>query len=87
MEMNNRGEMMWFSLITAFVIFAAGVLVINLIKDDVDTTRSGLDCTQSTMNLTSGEKLTCLGVDLVVPYVIVLILSIVGGVIIDRFLA
>ena len=83
--MNNRGQTLGISIIIAITLLIVGLMSINFIRDEVTTVRSdsGLDCSNAT-NISDGTKLTCLAVDLVVPYFIVLIFSVVGGIIIAR---
>lgn len=83
--MNKRGQNLILALMAAAMIFVSGMLFLNHIKDDVSLTRSiNLDC--SNPNNSDGTKLTCLGVDLVVPIVFLLIISLAGGIIFDRFM-
>ena len=82
--MNKRGTGLLFGIIVAFMIFASGVLVVNLIKGDVDDARTGLNC--SDVTISDGAKLTCLGVDLAIPYFIIAFVSIAGGIVSARFL-
>ena len=82
--MNNKGQTVFFSLIFAAMIFFAGMLIIDLIKDDVTTARDGLQCTN--MSISDGAKTTCLIVDFAIPYTFLLVFSLVGGLILSRFL-
>lgn len=83
--MNNRGQTLGISIIIAITIFIVGLMSINFIRDEVTTVRaaSGLDCSNAT-GISDGTKLTCLAVDLVVPYFILLVFSVAGGLIIAR---
>lgn len=58
-------------------IFIMGVLFIPFVTDDITTTRTSLDCTNT--SISSGTKLTCLGVDIVVPYLIWFFVSLLAG--------
>jgi hypothetical protein len=82
--MNKKGQTVFFSLIFAAMIFFVGMLVIDLMKDDVTTTRDNLQCTN--MSISDGAKTTCLLVDWVIPYTFLLVFSLVGGLILSRFL-
>lgn len=84
--MNNRGQNLWISVITALMIFMAGMLFLNYLKLDITTFRgvSGLDC--SNLSISDGAKVTCLGADLVVPALIMTFIAIGGGIIGSRFL-
>lgn len=83
--MNKKGGSLFFSIITAVFIFMIGMVVINLIKPDVTLARdaNNLDCTNAT-GISDGTKLTCLAVDLVVPYFILIILSVSIGLIMEN---
>ena len=79
--MNKRGNM-FFGIAVGFLIFVFGVLFVPFITDDVTTTRTDLDCTNSA--ITDGAKLNCLLTDVLTPYVILFILSAAGAFIIGR---
>lgn len=83
--MNKKGQL-GFSIIIAITIFIIGMATINLITPEIDRVRlpSGLDCDNST-GISDGTKLTCLAIDLIVPYFILIIISVFGGLIIGRF--
>lgn len=59
----------------ALFVFLAGVLFIQHLGDGVLSARTGLDCSNAA-GISDGTKLTCLFVDVVVPYFILLLLSI-----------
>lgn len=68
--------------IIAIFIFLIGMMCINFIKDEVTRTRTGLDCTSTTIS--DGNKMMCLLTDVTVPYFILSIFSIAGGIITAR---
>ncbi len=80
----NKGQTLFLSVIVAAMIFVAGVIVVNFIKDDVSTSRIDMDCANPAIS--DGAKLTCLGIDIVVPYFIVIFLSAAGGLITAKLL-
>lgn len=82
--MNKKGSL-FFSIITAIFIFMVGMVVVNLIKPDVTLARSAtnLDCTNST-GISDGTKLTCLAVDLVIPYFMILVIAVSVGLIVEK---
>ena len=85
--MNKKGQM-GIAIIIAVMIFLSGIIVINILKPEVTLSRDatiGLDCSNST-GISDGTKLTCLTVDLVIPYFIVIILSAAGGVITNKII-
>jgi hypothetical protein len=83
--MNKRGQNLILAIIAAVMVFVAGMLFLNHIKDDVTLTRvTGLDCTNN--SISDGNKLTCLGADLVVPVFILIVVSVAGGAIVSRFI-
>ena len=89
---NKKAQTLGIALMVAITLFLIGMLSINYIKPVVTIARdsSHLDCSNSAVDfpegISDGTKLTCLVVDLVVPYFIILILSIAGGIITARFL-
>ena len=75
---------MGLAVIVAITLFLIGMVAHNFIKDEVTVARSssGLDCSNS--DISDGTKLTCLMVDWVVPYFIILVISLAGGIITAR---
>jgi hypothetical protein len=73
------------SILFAVVLFVMGIMVINFIRPEVLTAKVAMSCSD-VANISDGTKLTCLLIDGVVPYFIVLVLSISGGLILDRIL-
>jgi len=77
--MNKKGSI-FLGVIIGLFIYISGVLFLPFITDDITTTRSSLDCSNS--SISDGIKLTCLTVDLVVPYYIWFFISLLIGFII-----
>lgn len=85
--MNNKGQTtLGIAIIVAIMIFIIGMISINFIKDEVTNARSSVNLNCSGDSISDGTKLTCLVVDLVVPYFIVIIFSVVGGLLTARLL-
>ena len=83
--MNKKAQSLMLAILAGVMIFVAGMLFLNHIKDDVSLTRTiGMDCTNS--SISDGAKVTCLGVDLVVPMVMITIVGVAGSAILSRFL-
>lgn len=84
--MNNRGAGVLLAVVVAFMVFMAGMLFVNYLKPEVTNARAttGMDC--SNLNISDGAKLTCLGIDLVIPYFILGIVSASIGIITARFM-
>lgn len=81
---NKRGQsQVLFSILVACMIFFVGMIAINFIKDDVTTARTQNTCTAP---ITDGNKLMCTVIDFVVPYTMLFILSVAGGLVVDKFL-
>lgn len=74
--MNKRGNI-FLGVAVFMIVWFFGVLFIPFITDDITTTRGLLDCSSNTIS--DGQKMTCLGVDFVIPYFIVFIISIALG--------
>ena len=79
--MNTKAQTMFIALLVAGMIFFAGVIFVNFIKDDVSTARGvdKMDCANPAIS--DGSKVACLGIDIVIPYFIVIFLSATGGLI------
>ena len=89
--MNNKAQSSGIpNLLLAFMVagflFLIGMGIINIIKPEVTNARSSgnLDCSSSTIS--DGTKVTCLLIDIVVPYVFVIIFAAAGGIITARFI-
>jgi hypothetical protein len=81
--MNKKAEI-GFAVVTFIFFFLIGMVVVNLIKPEVTNARSpsSLDCGNSTIS--DGNKLTCLAVDLTIPYFIVLVCSVGGALLTEK---
>jgi len=82
--LQNKTGSMYFSIIIALVLFMVGMVVVNILKPEVTTARLALDCAGTPA--TDGTKVLCLITDSVVPYFIILVLSIALGVITEKVL-
>ncbi len=85
--MNKKGQM-GIAVIIAIMIFLSGIVVINILKPEVTLARNamtGLNCVNASA-ISDGTKLTCLVVDLIIPYFILIILSAAGGVIVNKIM-
>jgi hypothetical protein len=93
-KINNRGQTIFLSVIVGVFIFLFGVLFLSFLKSETDNgmgtsisiTSSiipGLDCDNP--SISDGAKLTCLGGELVIPYFIIILLSVAGASITERF--
>ena len=89
--MNNKGQTMGIAIIIAITIFIVGMLSVNFLKPEITRARGSdyLDCANTADfpdGISDGTKMVCLVVDLVVPYFIVIIFSVAGGLITSRML-
>lgn len=84
--MNKKGQTLGMAILIAITIFIVGMLCVNFLKPEITRARNStnLDCDGSTIS--DGTKLACLAVDIVIPYFIVIVFSVAGGVIASRFL-
>jgi len=89
--MNNRGQIL-ITIISGIMIFIAGMVFLNFLQPEVNTmmSESGLNCGNSSsdpnLSISDGAKATCLIGEIVVPYFIIIVISVAGGVIVSRFL-
>jgi len=79
--MNNKGQV-GLAIISAVMIFMVGMVTVNLLKPEITNARetTALDCQNN--SITDGTKLTCLVVDFTVPYFMIIIFSVVGGILV-----
>lgn len=78
--MNKKGGI-GIAVIVSIMFFIIGLTMVNYITPEVTNARSasvGLDCTNYS-GISDGTKLTCLAIDMAVPYFIILVLSAAGG--------
>lgn len=80
--MNKKGNL-YAAIMVSLLILLVGLTVTNFIKPEVTNARSLIDCTSPA---TDGTKFMCLNIDVVVPYFIVIVLSLAGGVITEKFI-
>ena len=86
-KMNNKGQIssLGFSILIAVLIFAAGMIIMNFIKPEITNARTDLSCSTPSI-ISDGTKATCLIIDGVIPYFILIVISAAGGLITSKFL-
>ena len=85
-KMNKKAfteSSLFFSILVAIVIFFAGMLVVSLLKPVITQSRLDSSCIAP---LSDGGKALCLLFDITIPYFFVLIISIIGGIAVEKFL-
>lgn len=82
---NKKGQYggLMFSIVTALMLFMVGMLMVNILRPEIDQARIDNSCTAPTSD---GNRVLCLMFDLTMSYWFILILSATGGIIVDRFL-
>lgn len=76
--MNKKGSL-FIGFLFAFFFFLIGIVMLPFMKDGLTDARNDIGCTNS--SISDGAKVTCLFVDVGVPYFIIAILVFVGGMI------
>lgn len=71
--MNKKGSA-FFAVVLGLIVFMIGVLFIEHLGTDIVSARIDLSCS-SAGSISDGNKFTCLLVDTVVPYFILVLLS------------
>ena len=86
--MNNKGQTLGLGIIIAITIFIVGMLAVNFLKPEITRARdaTNLDCANTDV-ISDATKLTCLAVDILIPYFILLVFSVTGSLIVTRFLS
>lgn len=79
MVVGKGGQVALVSLMIGIFVFMMAMVFINPIKDVITEARAAdqLDCDNTTIS--DGEKMTCLIVDLIMPYFIAIVLAIAGA--------
>ncbi len=80
--MNKKGSL-GIAILTSVFIFIIGMAIINLILPEVTDFRTNLNCAEAD-SISDGTKLLCLVGGVIVPYWILLVLSITVGGIVSR---
>jgi len=77
--MNKRGQAAMVGLMIGVFIFLLGMGFIDPMRDVITEVRSTsqLDCDNS--SISDGSKMTCLAVDLTLPYFILIVLATAGA--------
>lgn len=82
--MNNQAQAsMWLAVTVAIMIFIAGMLIVNFLKQPIDSARTDLSCSSPA---TDGGKITCLLIDFTMSYWFIGVISVVIGIISARFI-
>jgi len=78
-QMNNHGQLALVGLMIGIFIFLLGMAFINPMKSVITEARAveQLDCDNS--SISDGQQLTCLAIDLTLPYFIIIVLAVAGG--------
>ncbi len=77
--MNKRGSA-FLGIALGIFIFVMGALTMPFLLDDIDTARTDLDCTNS--SITGGAKINCLFVGAINPFFILFFTSLAIGLIV-----
>lgn len=81
----NKKANVYSSIMLMIMLFIVGMIVVNFFMPRVDSARTDLVCS-SAATISDGTKMLCLIVDFAIPYFIILVFSIVGGVLFDKVL-
>ena len=81
MAMNRKGQLLIFGVMMFFLAFIVAVLLSEPLKEFTDLARDAdhLDCNNA--SLTTGTALTCVAVDLTLPFFIITIILVGIGMI------
>jgi hypothetical protein len=84
MAMNKKAQMALVNMMVAIVVIIFAFQFINPIKDEVITGRDAdhLNCTSA--DISTGQKMSCIAVDLYLPLFIILCLAGAGGYLIGK---
>jgi len=83
--LNNKAQSLGLSIISGIFVLIVGFLFLNFLMPEISTFRIDLNCA-SPSDITDGTKLLCLVGDIIVPYWIILVFSVVIGLITARLL-
>jgi hypothetical protein len=85
--MNKKGSGLGIAIIVSVMFFLIGMTALNYLTPEVTRTvaADSLNCANAA-DISDGNKLLCLAVDMVVPYFILLVVSTAGGYITAKFI-
>lgn len=76
--MNNRGQTLALGIMASIFILIVGLMMVNFLTPEINNFRTNLNCADAS-SISDGVKVMCLVTDSIVPYFIVVILSMVIG--------
>lgn len=81
---NKKAQYGLIGMMSAVMLILFAFQMITPIKDEVTTARNSanLDCTNS--SISTGDRMTCIAVDLYLPYFIIVALAAAGGYLIGK---
>ena len=79
MVLNKKGQTAMLGLMIGVFVFMLAMVFISPLSDVISESRAAgqLDC--ANVSISDGMKLTCLMVDLILPYFIGVVIAIAGG--------
>ena len=77
----NKKASIGFIILFAVFYFFAGMILYQFLKPDIDLARTDMACSSSQ---TSGDRISCLLIDGVIPLVVITITSAAGGYVTDK---
>lgn len=82
---NKKGQTVYLTIVAGLFIFLFGILFLSFIisEKDIAIGSQGVNCDNA--NISDGAKLTCLGLETVVPYIIAAIGGVAFASIVTRF--
>lgn len=82
---NKKGQTLGLAVIIGITVFIVGIMTVNFIMPEVTRTRNSDNLNCADTSISDGTRLTCLVVDVVVPYFIVAVVSVAVGVVTARW--
>jgi len=79
MALNNKAQTAMIGIMIGIFVFILAMIFIDPLSDVITETRAAdqLDCSNS--SISDGKKMTCLMVDLLLPYFIGVVIAVAGG--------
>lgn len=65
---SRRGQILLFGMMVAVFVFIFAIITAPVLKDMINYGRAEMDC--SNTSISTGEKITCIAIDLILPYFI-----------------
>jgi len=84
--MSDNNMPLMLSVVLAIVLFILGAMMINYLKPEITTARNANNLNCASSDISSGGKFTCLIIDTTVLYFFIVFMSLIGGILVNKYI-